>query len=148
MAEDHAELNAAITDMIHMLDANDMGGFLLKYSSPTMLQQMAQSFATSRLKAAQFRAANNLAQLPDQTFEESLQAMQGQPLAPFMKNILAELKALQGVAPTLNEAGDVAEFEIDVPVSATLPDHPDKLHLNKEDGRWYADALLDTLVKN
>jgi len=120
-----------------------MGGFLLKYSSPKILNSMAQSFTLSRAKAAEFRTANNLPQLPDQTFEESLKALGQTTLAPAGRVILSELKALQTTTPKLNIAGDEAVYTLDPTLSATLPGNPESLTLRKENGQWFADALMN-----
>jgi len=143
MTDAHVELNTAVTDMIDLLEANDVSGFLLKYSSPKTLAAMAQSFTKSRAQAAAFRTANNLPQLPDQTFEESVKAMGSTNLAPMGKAILAELKALQTTTPKLNAAGDEAVYTLDPTLAGTLPGSPESITLKKENGQWFADALMN-----
>ena len=141
-ADARAGLDTAVKDMIGLLDANDVGGFILKYASPKALAGLAQSFSQSRAKAAEFRSANNLPQLPEQSFEDSIRALGSTALAPYGKILLTELKGLQALTPKLNAAGDEATFTLDPALSANLPGNPETITLHQENGHWYADALL------
>jgi len=120
-SDPHTDLNACIDDIANMLQSGNITGLVDNYAPPQVLAQMPPEARAQ--------------------MEEYMSAPQAQQQIQMMAQVFQGLK---GVAPTMNDAGDRATYQITPPagMAATLPpgaNIPETIPITfvKQDGRWY-----------
>jgi hypothetical protein len=116
-----AELKAAMTDIISIIQAGDLAAYNAVSAPPSKLAQAAP----------EIRAQN----------EQSLQIILGNPaqrravVASLQSQMLPLYQSLQNIVPIFNDAGDEATYTVVDPNSPTGV--PLTVVFLKENGRWY-----------
>jgi len=117
----HADLNACIDDIANMLQSGNIMGLVDNYAPPQVLAQMPPE-AKAQMEAY----------LSDPRAQQQIQMM------------AQVFQGLKGVAPTMNDAGDRATYQITPPaaMAGALPpgtNMPETIPITfmKQDGRWY-----------
>jgi hypothetical protein len=117
----HTDLNAAIDDITTMLQTGNISGLIDNYAPPQVLAQM-----------------------PPEA-KAQMEAYMSDPQAQQQIQMMAQVfEGMKGTAPTMNDAGDRATYQITppaamagtLPAGATLPPTI-PITFMKVDGRWY-----------
>ena len=117
----HSDLNACIDDIATMLQTGNITGLIDNYAPPQLLAQMPPEAKAQMEQYLSDPRAQQQIQMMAQVFE-----------------------GLKGVAPTMNDAGDQATYQVAPPtgMAESLPpgtNLPTTIPITfiKKDGRWY-----------
>lgn len=99
---------AALTQMIHLLETGKTREFVETWCAPDDLRAMGKD--------------------PEAAMQKVVERLQGGKGT----ELLALLRAVNKREPTVNEAGDLAQWNVDLG-----PGRPEQVRLRRIDGRWY-----------
>ena len=136
---DRSDLNASISDMLKLIEANDASGYRERYTAPSFVKTMQEHSMIFQKEVEQYRAQQGIPPLPEETFEEARQKLMNMPLNFADSVLLNYLYIIKDQTPKLNADGTQAVFTIDPATAASnsIPANRLKVYFHKENGEWY-----------
>jgi len=136
---DHSDLNASISDMLKLLEANDSTNYRERYTAPSMVKTMQEHSVIFQKEVNQYRAQQGIPPLPEETLEEARQKLMNMPLSFAETYLLNYIYIIKDQTPKLNADGTQAVFTIDPATAASnsIPTNRLKVYFHKENGEWY-----------